>query len=424
MHHFHIPPFVFHVAQWLVATGLACIFPSPCMRACGWHLDVIPAWARRWSFCILRALQELPWSRIHEGPFRLPCFSSQHIRCRCWATLQLLVHPVKIHPSQWLQFRRLPISSNCLRSSDILCDSPCMCSFGNHSDENLCTRRTSVRNLRSLRPNAHPHLSGAPGWILLVGYLTMLFSGLNPSYGSFLQWCLPIQLEHLLCLQHECWEWFEDVLCIVWWSRCQIRCSSHGHTLHSGHVLYHDPWHNVRRPSVASVTFQAWPKWLPCLHLLSNRKARVHTHRSVSRISHWWSAWCPFLSIFLRTPRRWIQSMIGTQETGRLSECWQKLEEVLLDWSLWWFPPTWRWSLHSAPTCDFVLWTVMRMRSKCESSHLWMLQYWFVGKLVHSLLISRIPRASPGIHREVGTPWWMRDPCCWVQPQCHWQFSS
>ena len=73
------------------------------------------------------------------------------------------------------------------------------------------------------------------------------------------------------------------------------------------------------------MTFQAWPKRLPCLHLLSNRKARVHTHISVSRISHWWSAWCPFLSRFLRTPRRWIQSMIGTQGTGRLSECWQKL---------------------------------------------------------------------------------------------------
>ena len=172
------------------------------------------------------------------------------------------------------------------------------------------------------------------------------------------------------------------------------------------------------------MTFQAWPKRLPYLHLLSNRRARAHTHISVSRISHWWSAWCPFLSRFLRTPRRWIQSMIGTQGTGRLSECWQKLEGVLLGWSLWWFPPIRRWSLHLVPTCDFVLWTVMRMRSKCESSHLWMLQYWFVGKSMLPLLISRIPRASPGTHREVGILWWTRDPCCWVQPQCRERSSS
>ena len=187
VYHFHNPAFVFHVAQWIGATGLACIFPSPCMRA----MRMAP----RCDTCLSTSLVVLyPESmasvcRDQEPTKVLFGFHVSPINTfvvdveQPW---QLLVHPVKIHPSQWLQLRRLPISSNCLRSSDILCDSPCMCSFGNHSDENFCTRRTSVRNLRSLRPNAHPHLSGAPGWILLVGYLTMLFSGLNPF-----MWLIP-----------------------------------------------------------------------------------------------------------------------------------------------------------------------------------------------------------------------------------------
>ena len=280
------PHIVSHAGLWIGTIGFVCICPSPCMQACGLHLDEILASGRRLMSCTRKALQVWLPVRISSSLVLHEALSSQCNCCRHWGVWQRPGHLVWIHPYQWLQCHKFQFLSNCSRSSDSLRDSQWWCPCEGHHRWGLCRYRTSARNVQSLRSSVHLRHSKVQGWIRPVECLSMPFSGLFPSCASFLQWYQQIQFVHQLSLCCGGSGWPLGDQCISWSFRGQSLYSSHEHIPHSSHVPCNDPLHNEGRPFVALGTSLIWPKWFLCRHLVSNRKVQIHTHKSVSRIFH------------------------------------------------------------------------------------------------------------------------------------------